>query len=44
MEKTAIGIDLGGTNLKGILMNEKGEGRFVTRIPTEAHKGGAHVE
>ena len=43
MEKTAIGIDLGGTNLKGILMNEKGEGRFVTRIPTEAHKGGAHV-
>lgn len=43
MEKLAIGIDLGGTNLKGIILNEKGEGRHLTRIPTEADKGGAHV-
>jgi glucokinase len=43
MEKVAIGIDLGGTNLKGIILNEKGEGRHLTRVPTEAQKGGAHV-
>jgi len=43
MEKTAIGIDLGGTNLKGILMDQKGLGKHITRIPTEAYKGGAHV-
>lgn len=43
MEKLAIGIDLGGTNLKGIILNEKGEGRHLTRVPTEAQKGGAHV-
>jgi glucokinase len=43
MEKLAIGIDLGGTNLKGIIINEKGEGRHLTRIPTEANKGGAQV-
>ncbi len=43
MEKLAIGIDLGGTNLKGIILNEKGEGRHLTRTPTEAQKGGAHV-
>ena len=24
-EKTAIGIDLGGTNIKGVLMKESGE-------------------
>lgn len=43
MEKLAIGIDLGGTNLKGIILNQKGEGRHLSRIPTEAHNGGAHV-
>lgn len=43
MEKFAIGIDLGGTNLKGVVMNDKGEGRHITRIPTEAHLGGARV-
>lgn len=43
MEKAAIGIDLGGTNLKGVIINQKGEGRHLTRIPTEAEKGGAHV-
>ncbi len=43
MERVAIGIDLGGTNLKGIVMNKKGEGRHVTRIPTEANKGGQKV-
>lgn len=43
MEKSAIGIDLGGTNLKGIIIDKNGEGRHLTRIPTGAEKGGAHV-
>jgi glucokinase len=43
MEKLAIGIDLGGTNLKGIIMNEQGEGSHLTRVPTEAKKGGQKV-
>jgi len=43
MAKCAIGIDLGGTNLKGIVMDKIGEGRHLTRIPTEAEKGGAVV-
>lgn len=32
--KTAIGIDLGGTNVKGILLNEKGEILLKHYIPT----------
>jgi glucokinase len=32
--KTAIGIDLGGTNVKGILLNEKGEVLLKHYIPT----------
>ncbi|MES2797205.1 MAG: ROK family protein [Bacteroidota bacterium] len=32
--KTAIGIDLGGTNVKGILMNEAGEILLQHSIPT----------
>lgn len=43
MEKSAIGIDLGGTNLKGIIIDKNGRGRHLTRIPTGAEKGGAHV-
>jgi glucokinase len=43
MEKSAIGIDLGGTNLKGIIIDQHGKSRHLTRIPTEAEKGGAHV-
>jgi len=43
MKNSAIGIDLGGTNLKGIIINHRGEGRHLTRVPTEAQKGGAHV-
>ncbi|MCX7725461.1 MAG: ROK family protein, partial [Chitinispirillaceae bacterium] len=43
MNKCAIGIDLGGTNLKGVIVTEKGEKRHLTRIPTEAHKGGVQV-
>jgi glucokinase len=43
MSKFAIGIDLGGTNLKGIIMDQQGHGRHVTRIPTEAHRGGSRV-
>jgi glucokinase len=43
MKQSAIGIDLGGTNLKGIIINRHGEGRHLTRIPTGAEKGGAHV-
>jgi glucokinase len=43
MSKSAIGIDLGGTNLKGIVMDRNGRGRHLTRIPTEADRGGAVV-
>jgi glucokinase len=43
MEKLAIGIDLGGTNLKGVLLNQQGKGSNITRMPTEAHKGGTQV-
>jgi glucokinase len=43
MGKLAIGIDLGGTNLKGVLLNEQGGISTITRITTEAHKGGAQV-
>ncbi|KMQ51249.1 Glucokinase [Chitinispirillum alkaliphilum] len=43
MEKHALGIDLGGTNLKGIVLTSSGESRHLTRIPTEAEKGGKHV-
>jgi glucokinase len=43
MEKTAIGIDLGGTNLKGIVMEKNGNAHHSTRIPTQAERGGAQV-
>jgi glucokinase len=43
MSASAIGIDLGGTNLKGIVMDKSGQGRHLTRIPTEAERGGAIV-
>jgi glucokinase len=43
MKNRAIGIDLGGTNLKGIVLERDGSGRHLTRIPTEAEKGGAQV-
>jgi glucokinase len=43
MQKLAIGIDLGGTNIKGIIIDKTGKGCHVTRIPTEGHKGGAQV-
>ena len=43
MEKYAIGIDLGGTNLKGVVMDRNGKTRSISRIPTEAEKGGAAV-
>ena len=43
MKNLAIGIDLGGTNLKGIIMDANGSSRHLTRIPTDAAKGGAVV-
>lgn len=43
MAELAIGIDLGGTNLKGIVMDREGNARCVERTPTEAHLGGEHV-
>jgi glucokinase len=43
MKNHAIGIDLGGTNIKGIVIDQCGKGRHVTRIPTEAEKGGSRV-
>jgi glucokinase len=43
MQHLAIGIDLGGTNLKGIVMDENGTGMHLTRIPTQADKGAGRV-
>ena len=42
-KRFAIGIDLGGTNLKGILLDSDGGSHHLTRIPTQASRGGAHV-
>lgn len=43
MKQFAIGIDLGGTNIKGIVMNHCGESSHITRVPTQAHLGGSHI-
>ena len=43
MRKTAIGIDLGGTTIKGAVMDAEGVCGEVARVPTEAHMGGRHV-
>jgi glucokinase len=40
VKRYAIGIDLGGTNLKGVVMDRAGECRHLMRVPTEAEKGG----
>jgi glucokinase len=40
---SAVGIDLGGTNLKGIIMDTTGKGRHLTRVPTGAEHGGETV-
>jgi glucokinase len=42
-EKLAIGIDLGGTAIKGAIVGEDGICGGVTRVPTEAHAGGERV-
>jgi len=41
--KRAIGIDLGGTAIKGTVMGEDGVCSHITRVPTEAQLGGARV-
>ncbi len=43
MRQCALGIDLGGTNLKGVILDSNGSIRHLTRIPTEASKGGKRV-
>jgi glucokinase len=43
MKQSAIGIDLGGTNLKGVVMTRDGTQRHLSRTPTEADKGGRRV-
>jgi glucokinase len=43
MKNHAIGIDLGGTNLKGVVMDRNGTCRHLTRVPTEADQGGKKV-
>lgn len=43
MEKLVIGIDVGGTNLKGIVMEKNGKGHHLTRISTQAERGGAQT-
>ncbi len=41
--KWAVGVDLGGTAIKGALVNERGEYQEVTEIPTQTHLGREHV-
>jgi glucokinase len=43
VKQYAIGIDIGGTNLKGAVMDRAGEYRHLVRIPTEAEKGGTKL-
>ncbi|MBD3347045.1 MAG: ROK family protein [Chitinivibrionales bacterium] len=43
MKNFAIGIDLGGTNLKGIIMEGDGSFRHLTRVPTGGQEGGTKV-
>ncbi len=43
MKQYAIGIDIGGTNLKGTIMNRAGEYRHLVRVATEAEKGGTKL-
>jgi glucokinase len=43
VKQYAIGIDIGGTNLKGVVMDKAGETRHLVRIPTEAEKGGTRL-
>jgi glucokinase len=40
VKQYAIGIDIGGTNLKGAVMDRAGEYLHLVRVPTEAEKGG----
>ncbi|MDR2591365.1 MAG: ROK family protein [Chitinispirillales bacterium] len=43
MGKKAIGIDLGGTAIKGAIIDENGICGGVTRVPTEAEGGGRRI-
>jgi glucokinase len=43
MDRCAIGIDLGGTKISGVIMEKDGASRHLTRIPTGADKGGGTV-
>jgi len=43
MGKKAIGIDIGGTAIKGAVIDENGICGSVTRVPTEAAKGGRRI-
>jgi glucokinase len=43
MRKKAIGIDLGGTAIKGAIIDGSGICGGVTRVPTEAHEGGRRI-
>ena len=38
----SIGIDIGGTKIEGVLVNEKGEVLKRKRVLTEAQKGKKH--
>lgn len=39
-ESVAIGIDLGGTNIKAGIVNDRGEAVYRLALPTEAYLGG----
>ncbi|RMD92747.1 MAG: ROK family protein [Calditrichaeota bacterium] len=38
-----LGIDLGGTKIEGIILDEEGQEHFRHRIPTEQEKGYRHI-
>ena len=43
MKNYALGIDIGGTSIKGAVFSIDGRVAFLTAMPTEAEKGGKKV-
>jgi glucokinase len=43
MMKTALGMDIGGTKIRGAIVSEDGSLLDIKEIPTEARFGGEHV-
>jgi Transcriptional regulator/sugar kinase len=43
LKNYTIGIDIGGTSIKGVVLSQNGRTAFLTSVPTEAEKGGKSV-